>query len=365
VFSSEDGTKKSSTVTLPGVFLAPIRDDVVNFVHTNMRKNKRQPYAPADNAGGQTSAISWGTGRAVARIPRVSGGGTGRSGQGAYGNMCRGGRMFAPNKIWRHWHRRINQNQRRFATASAIAASALPALVQARGHRVSHIGEIPVVVDDGIEKLQKTKDAVRLLKQLGVYTDVEKSAHSRKIRTGQGKLRNRRHVQRRGPLVVFNKDEGIHKAFRNLPGVNLVRVDGLNLLQLAPGGHLGRLIVWSQSAFKRLDAVFGTHRVPSAEKSGYHLPRSTVTIPDLARLLKSNEIQSVIRPRIARPKKAAAVHNPLTNVSALIKLNPYAATFKRLRTLASTKAVTKAAPKAVVAAPKKAAAAPKKDGKKK
>ena len=32
-------------------------------------------------AGHQTSAESWGTGRAVARIPRVGGGGTHRSGQ--------------------------------------------------------------------------------------------------------------------------------------------------------------------------------------------------------------------------------------------------------------------------------------------
>lgn len=51
----------------------------------------------------QTSAESWGTGRAVSRIPRVQGGGTQRAGQGAFGNMCRGGRMFAPTKIWRRW----------------------------------------------------------------------------------------------------------------------------------------------------------------------------------------------------------------------------------------------------------------------
>lgn len=52
-----------------------------------------------DYLGHQTSAESWGTGRAVARIPRVRGGGTHRSGQGAFGNMCRGGRMFAPTKV--------------------------------------------------------------------------------------------------------------------------------------------------------------------------------------------------------------------------------------------------------------------------
>lgn len=51
-------------------------------------------------------------GRAVARIPRVSGGGTHRAGQAAFGNMCRSGRMFAPTKTWRKWHVKINQNQK-------------------------------------------------------------------------------------------------------------------------------------------------------------------------------------------------------------------------------------------------------------
>lgn len=52
------------------------------------------------------------TGRAVARIPRVSGGGTHRAGQAAFGNMCRSGRMFAPTKVWRKWHVKINLGQK-------------------------------------------------------------------------------------------------------------------------------------------------------------------------------------------------------------------------------------------------------------
>lgn len=52
------------------------------------------------------------TGRAVARIPRVSGGGTHRAGQGAFGNMCRSGRMFAPTKTWRKWHVKLSQGQK-------------------------------------------------------------------------------------------------------------------------------------------------------------------------------------------------------------------------------------------------------------
>ena len=75
-----DGKPTGQNINLPAVFKAPIRPDVVTQVHTGLNKNNRQPYAVADNAGEQTSAESWGTGRAVSRIPRVRGGGTSRSG---------------------------------------------------------------------------------------------------------------------------------------------------------------------------------------------------------------------------------------------------------------------------------------------
>ena len=42
----------------------------------SVNKNHRQAYAVFKRAGHQHSAVSWGTGRAVARVPRVSGGGT-------------------------------------------------------------------------------------------------------------------------------------------------------------------------------------------------------------------------------------------------------------------------------------------------
>jgi len=66
---------------LPKVFNAPVRQDVVNHVHTQVAMNRRMPHGVSPKAGHQTSAESWGTGRAVARIPRVRGGGTHRSGQ--------------------------------------------------------------------------------------------------------------------------------------------------------------------------------------------------------------------------------------------------------------------------------------------
>merc|ERR1711946_42046 len=120
---NEKAESSGASIQLPAIFKAPIRPDIVSFVQQQMSLNRRQPYAVSRKAGHQTSAESWGTGRAVARIPRVRGGGTHRSGQGAFGNMCRGGRMFAPTKTWRRWHHRINTNQKRFALTSAIAAA--------------------------------------------------------------------------------------------------------------------------------------------------------------------------------------------------------------------------------------------------
>merc|ERR1712057_138067 len=309
-------------VQLPAVFLAPIRPDIVTFVHTSMNKNRRQAYAVNKDAGHQTSAESWGTGRAVARIPRA--------GQGAFGNMCRGGRMFNPTKTWRKWHRKINVNQRRYAVCSALAASALPSLVMARGHRISEVPECPLVLDSSVESCDKTSKAVKILKDVGAYEDVEKSKASRQIRSGKGKMRNRRHVQRRGPLVVFDKDQGINKAFRNLSGVEVCSVDRLNLLQLAPGGHLGRFVVFSEGAFAKLDAVYGGKNGKlSEEKKGYRVPRATMTNSDLPRIINSDEVQARVVPAKVQQKFRRIKKNPLKNLGTMVKLNPYAIVQKR------------------------------------
>ncbi|CAF4560093.1 unnamed protein product, partial [Rotaria sp. Silwood2] len=214
----EKGQSTGSSVVLPAVFRAPIRTDIVNFVHDQMRRNKRQAHAVSDKAGEQTSAQSWGTGRAVARIPRVRGGGTHRSGQGAFGNMCRGGRMYAPLKVWRKWHRKINLKQRRYALVSAIAGSGVPSLVLAKGHSIETVPEIPLVLTDKIQDLKKTKDAVALLRKVGAWSDILKVYASKHTRAGKGKMRNRRTVMKRGPVVVYDKDNGVKKAFRNIPG---------------------------------------------------------------------------------------------------------------------------------------------------
>ncbi|KAM5441593.1 60S ribosomal protein L4B [Microsporum ferrugineum] len=336
--ATAEGKPSGATHPLPTVFLAPIRPDIVQSVHTGIAKNKRQPYAVSEKAGEQTSAESWGTGRAVARIPRVSGGGTHRAGQAAFGNMCRSGRMFAPTKVWRKWHQKVNVGQRRFATASALAASSVPALLFARGHRVENVPEVPLVVDSKAfegDAITKTKAAVALLQAVGAGADLVKVKESRKVRAGKGKLRGRRYRQRRGPLVVYNPDvdgKDLVKAFRNIPGVETSSVFSLNLLQLAPGGHLGRFIVWSSAAFSALDEIYGTTTTASALKKDFLLPSNIVSNADITRLINSSEVQSVLRePKGEAKTKRGCVQkkNPLKNKQVLLRLNPYAAAFSK------------------------------------
>lgn len=328
---------KSGETTLPAVMKAPLRPDIVQFVHTNMNKNKRQAYAVSTDAGKNVSATSWGTGRAVARIPRVGGGGTSRSGQGAFGNMCRGGRMFAPTKTWRKWHRKINISQKRYAVASALAASAIPALVMARGHVIDQVPEIPLVVETTLESTKKTSAAKDILAAIGAIDDVDKAADSKQIRSGKGKMRNRRYTLRRGPLIVYANNDGVEQAFRNLPGVELCCVTRLNLLQLAPGGHMGRFCIWSLAALEALDTIYGEG------DGGKRIPAASMTNADLARIINSDEIQSILNPAKTEMPKYPRKANPLKNIEALEKLDPYAAEARRASARAQAARVGKKA----------------------
>merc|ERR1711957_725930 len=133
-------------------------------------------------------------------------------------------------------------------------------------------------------------------------------AASKKIRAGKGKARGRRYVLRRGPLVIYKTNDGVERAFRNLPGVELCCVDRLNLLQLAPGGHMGRFCIWSQSALDSLNLIYGDE--------GKNIPKDLMANADLARIINSDEVQSVLNPAQRANKKYLRKKNPLTSLKA-------------------------------------------------
>jgi hypothetical protein len=133
--------------------------------------------------------------------------------------MCRGGRMFAPTKVWRKWHRRCNVRLR-----SRRHRRALPRPRPRPPHR--DVPEFPLVVSDSAEGVEKTAQAIKVLKQLGAYADAEKAKDSVGIRPGVGKMRNRRYIN----LIVYGTEGSkIVKAFRNLTGVDVANVERLKL----------------------------------------------------------------------------------------------------------------------------------------
>jgi len=217
----------------------------------------------------------------------------------------------------------------------------LPSLGMARGHRIENVAEIPLVVPSAVESTKKTKDAAALLAKIAADVDVTHARESKKLRAGVGKTRNRRYTSRRGPLVVFNEDKGLTQAFRNLPGVELCQVDRLNLLQLAPGGHLGRFIVWTRSAFEKLDSIWGSTVTNSTSKKDYKLPQNIMTNSDITRIINSEEVQSKLRARKRAVHHFKQKKNPLKNLGVMVRLNPYAIAVRRAevkRELASKKA---------------------------
>lgn len=234
--------------------------------------------------------------------------------------------MFAPTKSYRKWTRKVSVNQRRYAVVSAIAATAIPALVMARGHKVDEVQELPLVVDDSAQKVQKTANAVKMLERLGAAAELQHVRDSKKIRSGKGKMRNRRYVMRKGPLVIYASNDGIEQGFRNFPGVELANVDRLNLLQLAPGGHMGRFVIYTQAAFEKLDTIYGA--------AGKAIPVAEMANADLARIINSDEIQAVVNPAKSAPKKYLRKKNAIKSIKALEKLSPYQVAARKSETKA-------------------------------
>jgi large subunit ribosomal protein L4e len=249
VFNLEN--EKKGEVELPKVFSIPLRPSVIKKAVLAQQSHGFQPQGRDPRAGKRTSAESWGTGRGVARVPRQKG-----SSRAAFGVSIVGGHAAFPPKSEKVIRKKINKKERRLAIRSGIAATANREIVANRGHSLDTVSQLPLIIDDEVQSLTKTKEVKVLFEKLGVWPDVER-ADRKKIRAGRGKTRGRKKKVGKGPLIVISEDHGIVKAAMNLPGVDIVNVGNLNAELLAPGAHLGRLVVWTESAFNALDDVWG------------------------------------------------------------------------------------------------------------
>ena len=64
---------------------------------------------------------------------------------------------------------------------------------------------------DKIQSFTKTKEAMIFLKRdVKAWTDIEQVYKSKRLRAGKGKMRNRRRVQKRGPLIIYDNDQVLY-----------------------------------------------------------------------------------------------------------------------------------------------------------
>merc|ERR1712039_788263 len=87
----------------------------------------------------------------------------------------------------------------------------------------------------------------------------------------------------------------------------------------------------TEAAFQKLSAIYGEADVAAPMKKGYRLPRASMENADLSRIINSDEVQSVLRPKLEAPKKFAVKKNPLKNPMVMARLNPGVMKKKELR----------------------------------
>ena len=246
-----DGSKVGE-IRLPKVFGLPVRIDLIRRAFLSEFTARLQPKGRDPMAGKRTSARSFGVGLGIARVPRIPG-----LGRAAFINSAVGGHLAFPPSPMKKLHEEINKKEKRLATVSALAATAMPEFVEKRGHRFT-AEAVPVVIVDEVEELiTRTKDAKTFLQKIGVWDDIVRAQERTRIRAGKGKRRGRRYITPKSVLFVLSKHNSpFAKAVENLPGVDIAEPEYLNVLQLAPGGVPGRLMVVTRGALTKLAERF-------------------------------------------------------------------------------------------------------------
>jgi large subunit ribosomal protein L4e len=243
-----DGTVKEK-IDLPKIFETPYRPDIIKKSFEVIHSNQRHPYGSNPLAGTRHAVASVGKGRGMSRVPRLTQGQT----AGLVPNVV-GGRRAHPPKIERNWKEKMNKKENKIARNSALAATADKEIVTKRGHRFDEKITLPIVVDDDFEKIKKTKEVIEVLRKIGVYSDVLRSANGKHVRAGKGKMRGRRYRIPKSLLIVSSKDV-VEKSSDNLSGIDIAKPHQLNIEHLAPGGIAGRLTIFTKSALTQLREV--------------------------------------------------------------------------------------------------------------
>jgi len=249
-----------SKAELPAVFQKGFHEHLVRRALLAEQSLRYQPQGHYVLAGMQTTAAYIGrmnayrTGRhmGIAIRPRQKLGG------GAMGDVRRipssvKGKRAHPHMVNKKIVEHINAKEYRAAIESAISGALSSQLKERIGR------DVPIVVEDKIEGIAKTKELVNVLKALGLGSDIEKS-HRPKLRKGITASKSRIRHFRKSVLIVVNDPSRLSKAGANIPGIDVCGVNDLKVEKLAPGA-LPRPSVWSEGALKAVEGAIGKMRL--------------------------------------------------------------------------------------------------------
>lgn len=257
--------KPIKEINVPEYFTQEYRPDLIKRAVISSQSRSYQPMSPSPYSNRLNTAVYRGqrkkntmdnsinTGRA--RLPRLKNRRVLMAGRVAGVSQAVGGPKAHPPKVSKILIKKINTKEKTKAILSAISATANPGIVLSRGNKVPENITLPIVFENKIEQLSKTKDVYDILKIIGLSENIEKAKDAKTFRAGKGKMRGRRYKRRKTVLFVLD-DYKNYKVFKNLEGVDVVSAQTLSIKELAPGTHAGRLTVFSENAIQKLQERF-------------------------------------------------------------------------------------------------------------
>ncbi|MCB9362458.1 50S ribosomal protein L4 [Candidatus Woesearchaeota archaeon] len=250
---------KVGEIELPAQFTEPVREDLIAKVFKALATNGRMAYGADVRAGMKYAATlsrrrrkyrgSYGLG--ISRVPRkiLSRRGTRFNWVGAEAPGTVGGRRAHAPTSDKIWEAKINKKENRKAIRSALSATMNAEIVSSRGHVLAP--DYPFALSKEFQSVKKTKDLRVCLESLGLTEELTRSA-VKKVRAGRGKARGRRYKKRKGVLFVVSEPCDLSKSARNLAGIDIAIADQLNVKDLAPGNHAGRLTLFTEQAVEKI-----------------------------------------------------------------------------------------------------------------
>lgn len=247
----------------------PFRPDIILKAYEVLKLNARHRYGAYALAGKEVSASSkqkhrrrrWKSlyGRGISRVPRKI---LLRRGEqfhwvGAFISGTRGGRRAHPPKPERRTLK-INEKEKLKALLNALYACTNIEIVRQRYSKIrdneeiaKHLASIglPVIITDlDVDRAKTFKQLLHKIFDKAIDVVLKK----KKVRAGKGKMRGRRYKTTAGMLLVIaSSEEEKAKRIRNLP-IEIVKAKLLSIKHLAPGGHAGRIVMFTEKAINEL-----------------------------------------------------------------------------------------------------------------